>query len=78
VRLRPYLGVGAMVSQISTSLLGEETSVSHTSLALWPGMTMSYDLKNSPDFVGGDARILLNAETGSASLGLMANVGVRF
>jgi hypothetical protein len=78
VILRPYAGVGALFASVSTKADGSDTSETRSSLALWPGCTVSYDLPRSSIFVGGDTRVVIVTSGGDPSLGVFATGGARF
>lgn len=69
VLLRPYGGVGALVS-------GDRFGNGSTGL-VYPGFTVHYLVPRSPAFVGGDARVLLPFE-GSAAFSAFATTGLNF
>lgn len=78
VLVRPYGGVGAMFATISMKGGGEATSDSSSSIAFWPGCTVTYRIPRSSFYVGGDTKLVIATEGGDASLGLFATGGMRF
>jgi hypothetical protein len=78
VVVRPYAGIGALFVSVSTTLGGAESSDTRSTVALWPGCTVTYDVPRSPVFVGGDTRLLIATAGGDPSLGVFATGGVRF
>jgi hypothetical protein len=77
--IRPYAGVGPIFVHASVSFLGQSESKTDTSLAVYPGVTATYDIPNANGvYVGGDARLLFNTQGGDPSFGFFVNAGMRF
>ena len=78
VVVRPYGGVGAMFAKISMKAGGDDKSDTSSSIAFWPGCTVTYQLPRSSLYVGGDTKLLVVTEGGDPSFGLFATGGMRF
>jgi Outer membrane protein beta-barrel domain len=78
VVVRPYGGVGVILSMVSLTQGGQSQSDSSTSLAFWPGCTVTYAIPRSSFYVGGDTKLIVATKGGDPSFGLFATGGMRF
>ncbi len=78
VAIRPYGGIGMAFVNVTLKAEGQEDDKSNSSLALWPGCTVTYAIPKTPAFVGGDARLLIITKADDPSFGMFATGGVRF
>lgn len=78
VIVRPYGGVGLVVASFSQKVGSQESSKSDSALAIWPGITVLYEIPRSAFFVGGDSRVVIVTNGGDASFAMFATAGMRF
>ncbi len=78
VVVRPYLGLGLAVASVTQEARGQSASDSSSSLALWPGATVTYQAKGVPVFVGLDTRMLVVTRGGDPSFTAAITAGARF
>ena len=78
VVIRPYGGVGLILSMVTLSQGDQSQSDSSTSLAFWPGCTVTYAIPRSSFYVGGDTKLVIATKGGDPSFGLFATGGMRF
>lgn len=78
VAIRPYAGVGVILAMVSLKSGGESQSDTSTSLAFWPGCTVSYAIPHSSFYVGGDTKLVIATKGGDPSFGMFATGGMRF
>lgn len=76
--IRPYGGAAVVVATVTgTGLLNTGGSVTAPAFAIYPGCAITYDIPNTPAFVGADARLLV-VFGGSANFGAFLTGGMRF
>jgi len=78
VVIRPYAGVGVIVAMVSLKAGGESNSDTSTSLAFWPGCTVTYAIPRSSFYVGGDTKVVIATKGGDPSFGMFATGGMHF
>lgn len=78
VTIRPYAGVGIAFVTASSTLAGESTSATDSSLLLYPGATAHWNIPRTDFFVGGDTRMAILTRGGDPSFGLYATAGLKF
>ncbi|HSO37670.1 MAG TPA: outer membrane beta-barrel protein [Labilithrix sp.] len=78
VVIRPYAGVGLILGMVSLKSGGESNSDTSSSLAFWPGCTVTYAIPRSSFYVGGDTKIVIATKGGDPSFGMFATGGMRF
>jgi len=78
VVIRPYAGVGLILGMVSVKAGGESNSDTSSSLAFWPGCTVTYAIPRSSFYVGGDTKIVIATKGGDPSFGMFATGGMRF
>jgi opacity protein-like surface antigen len=71
--IRPYAGAGVFFTKVSSSLPIPDQS--NETVALYPGLSVLFNIPGTAGFIGGDARLLI-AE--GRSLGGFVTGGVRF
>lgn len=76
--VRPYAGVGVLVGMATIGVMGESESKSDSALALYPGLAVTYDVEDTPAFVGIDGRALLIPEGFDYAFAGFGTMGVRF
>ena len=79
LNIRPYGAVAVLFAHVSgPDIGGKSVSATDTSLGLYPGVAITYDIPNAPVYVGGDARLLFSLNGGDPSFGAFATAGMRF
>lgn len=76
--VRPYGGLAYVVSTMTSKYRGLSESATVSSPAIYPGCVLTYDIPDSSVFVGGDARLMFNLDSGGSAFAAFGSAGMRF